>query len=688
MAIKTWIGRYSIVDGRVQEEGPWMGAFVRQRPDEVTDELYVIVEPALPGSEQFCGQLVEVVGRLFRQDTLSLTGAVIRSLRAAHEHLREWNQRSLREHRVASGAACLAVQGTQAYVSLVGPSLAYVFQNGTLTRLVPAERDPEDALGLADELYPDLHRVPLTPGARVVICSTRLDRLVDEATLSGILAQDEPLPDLYRLTKDEPDFSLVMLACYEEPDPEPVAVPEETAAPSPPRPISGAREPRPRPAGERASRLPPLPHEGAQIPLAPPPAPTHREVEAFASEHPPGVDVTRPVVRLRGEGSAGMFRRRTGPSGGLRVPLPLVALALVVGLAAIVAYCALPGSVEESRQQRLEAVLIHARGALYLASQETDPGEKRRWLEEASRAIADAAAIDPADDLVITTQGQIRAAVEALDAVTDLGTLPPLVDLRATVAGDLSSARLEAGGQAAFFLDTASGRVIEASLAPGGAAPRVALREGDEVAGARAARVERIAWAPDAGVLLALDAGRRLYAIPPGGQPRPLALRDAAEWRSAGAIATYDGNLYVLDPAGGAVWRYVPTEGGFDSERQSVVAAADLADASDLAAAGDVYLLDGGRVRRFNTGQELAFPLSGIDRPLSSPAGLAVDLARSEVYIADRGNRRIVVASLDGVFLRQLTSPSFTDLRDVAVDPQGRLFVLNGDALLELPAAR
>lgn len=684
MAIKTWIGRYSIVDGRLQEEGPWMGAFVRQRPDEVTDELYVIVEPALPGSEQFCGQLVEVIGRLFRQDTLSLTGAVIRSLRAAHEHLREWNQRSLREHRVASGAACLAVQGAQAYVALVGPSLAYIFHNGELRRLVPEERDPEDALGLAEDLYPDLHRAPVTPGARVLICSTRLDRLIDEATLARILAQDEPLPDLYRLTKDEPDFSLVMLACYEEPEPEPATAPAEEAPP-PPRPISGGREPRLRPVGERTGRLPPLPEEGSQIPLVT--RPSHREVEAYASEHPPSVDVTRPVVRLRGEGSAGVFRRRTGSSGGLRVPLPLVALALLLGLAAVIAYCALPGSVEESRRERLDAVLTQARGALYLASQQTDPAEKRRWLEEASRAIADAAAIDPADDLVITTQGQIRAAVEALDAVMDVGTLTPLVDLRTAVAGELSSARVEAAGDVAFFLDTAGGRVIEAALTPGGPAPRVALREGDEVGRTPVARIQRIAWAPDLGALLALDAERRLFAIPPGGAARALALRDADEWGSADALATYDGSLYVLDAAGATVWRYVPTEGGFDSERQSVLAAPDLAAASDLVASGDVYLIDGARVRRFNSGQELGFPLAGIDKPLSSPAGLAVDLNRGEVYIADRGNRRIVVASLDGVFLRQLTSPSFTDLRDVTVNPRGRLFALNGDALLELPGA-
>lgn len=682
MVTKTWIGRYSIVDGRVQEEGPWMGAFVRQRPDELTDELYVIVEPALPGSEQFCGQLVEVIGRLFRQDTLSLTGAVLRSLRAAHEHLREWNQRSLREHRVAAGAACMAVQGTEAYLALVGPSLAYVYRPGELRRIVPAERDPDEALGLADDLFPELHRVPVTPGARVVVCSTRLDRLIDEATLSHVLAQDEPLPDLYRLTKDEPDFSLVMLAGYEEAEPVEAAAPAEP--PEPPRPLSGSRALRARPA-RRPPPLPAMPEEGSQIPLATRSAPTHRDVETFTAEHPPEVDVTRPVVRLRGQGSAAVFRRRTGPAG-FRLPLPLVALALLVGLFAVVAYCALPNSVEESRQERLAAVLAHARGSLYQASQESDPAEKRRWLEEASRAIADAAAIDPADDLVITTRTQIREAVEALDAVVDLGELTPLVDLRAAVAGDLSSVRAELGGGAAFFLDGAGGRVIESAAGAGGPGPRVALREGDPVDGGETGRPARIAWSGELGALLVLDEGRRLYTLAPGAAPRPLALRDAAEWGSADAIASYEGNLYVLDTAGGQVWRYVPTEGGFDSERQGVLAAAQLGAAVDLAVASDVYLLDGGRLRRFDNGQEVDVPLAGIDRPLVSPAGVAVGRARGEVYIADRGNRRIVVASLDGVFLRQLRSVSFTDLRDVVIDPgSGRLFALNGDALLEVP---
>jgi hypothetical protein len=50
--------------------------------------------------------------------------------------------------------------------------------------------------------------------------------------------------------------------------------------------------------------------------------------------------------------------------------------------------------------------------------------------------------------------------------------------------------------------------------------------------------------------------------------------------------------------------------------------------------------------------------------------------------VMDRGNKRLVLLSSDGVFLRQLTSPTLVDLRGVAVDePAGLLYVLAGDSL-------
>jgi DNA-binding beta-propeller fold protein YncE len=67
-----------------------------------------------------------------------------------------------------------------------------------------------------------------------------------------------------------------------------------------------------------------------------------------------------------------------------------------------------------------------------------------------------------------------------------------------------------------------------------------------------------------------------------------------------------------------------------------------------------------------------------------SPASISVLPGSNRIVVADRGNKRIVIVSAEGAFIRQIVSPSFTDLRAVSVDEgKGLLYVLNGDTLLK-----
>jgi hypothetical protein len=71
---------------------------------------------------------------------------------------------------------------------------------------------------------------------------------------------------------------------------------------------------------------------------------------------------------------------------------------------------------------------------------------------------------------------------------------------------------------------------------------------------------------------------------------------------------------------------------------------------------------------------------------MMQPASISVLPGSNRIIVADRGNKRIVVASSDGEFLQQLVSPQFTDLRAVSVDEgTNTLYVLNGDTLLRAP---
>src|SRR5712692_4719575 len=103
-----YFAQFSISAGELREVDEYSAYFPEHDRRELPrSDLYVLVEPALPGSEEFCLQLLEAMGQLFHQSKQSLTGGMLRAMQAAHFQLRDWNRRSFREHRVAAGISAL-----------------------------------------------------------------------------------------------------------------------------------------------------------------------------------------------------------------------------------------------------------------------------------------------------------------------------------------------------------------------------------------------------------------------------------------------------------------------------------------------------------------------------------------------------------------------------------------------------
>lgn len=229
MSVVTWVGRFCVADGRVEEEGPWLGSFVRQRLDEEADQLYIIVEPASPISEPLASRLVDLIASVYAHDSLSLTGALTRSLQAAHEHLREWNGARSKDEQASAGAICIALRGADAYLAQVGPSLAYQrTADGAFRRLHAERSDFAQALGTAAEFEPRLTHIALAPGDLVLLASTQLQEIVPEQEVQRILnrGSDEALPQFYLLSRDRPNMALVLVSAFE-------SLPAESSAESP-----------------------------------------------------------------------------------------------------------------------------------------------------------------------------------------------------------------------------------------------------------------------------------------------------------------------------------------------------------------------------------------------------------------------------------------------------------------------
>lgn len=703
MAVRTWVGRFCVDSGRVEEEGAWLGSLIRQRPDDEPDELYVLVEPAGSGGAQYTAQLVDVIAQLYAKDPLSLTGALTRSLRAAHDHLREWNRRSLPEHRVGAGASCLALRGTDAYLAQSGPSLAYILTAGGDLRRVQAEQPVfEESLGVAERFDPQLLRIKLEPGDLVLLASSRLDAIADADHVRRTLERgaDEALPEFYLLTRDEPQMSLVLLSCFEE---ETTTVPGFLSRDGDPQDAGDAS------AGGDASIEPPLAEavgvgataasgDAADAPSASlagalsggfdlPQRPVHEQVREITREAAPPPP---PAVRIRGDASTPRYKRSTGssPIPQFQIPKLAVFAAIAVALAAALIWWQLPGSVAESRQERFDTLLADARSANAQAQATADPATKRTLLADAQTKLDAAAKIHDDDGELLALQADVDAAIALLNAVTEIRSFKTVSDLTQTVTGQLSVTRTVAGGDSAYLLDAKGGRVLRVLL-DGSKAPETVFEDGGLGGVITTGRPMQIAWAAGLSTpgLLIVDDQRQVFAYFPNTDALPLAVRGTSEWGSVDAITSAGQNLYVLDVKDAQVWRYLPGQGGFDSERTGLLDGADLSSATELAVGQDVYILDSERgIRRFVGKAETDFALAGIDRPMMSPASISVLPGSNRIVVADRGNKRVIVASAEGEFLKQIVSPAFTDLRAVSVDEGTRtLYVLNGDTLLSAP---
>lgn len=665
MALQTWVARFVVDHGRVTEEGGLLRTFQRRRLDEPDVDLHVLAEPEGLKGEELGAQALDAIGRLFLQDKLSLSGGLLRALRGTHQTLLDWNRRSLPREQVTLGVCAAVVCGQTVYLAQAGPSLAFLRQaggRGGIQRLVP-EEGAEVPLG-GGQLEPALRSIELQAGDVLIAASPTLASVLDTQTLEALLSRgsEEALPELYLLTRDLPRFALFLITALVQEEPHP---PEAEAAPQAAAPPA------------EAEATPPTKTSGA----------------AAAPLMPPPVDISRPVVRLRSEQAIGRteYPRTTGVARPWRLNIGDGRLWRIVAAAALVLLIIafVPDLVRQGRSERLEDLVQAAQDGLAAAVAEDDPARRRELLEETRRQANEALRIDPQSPTVQQLLQQATAELALMDAVF---TLEPatVTTLSRQITGAVSIEGLVVAGGSAYLLDTRGGRVIAVPLTATGP-PAVVFQAGQTYGGAPAKRPTHLAWdGSGAGRLLILDEERRLFALRAASLPEPLALRRTNSWASVGGIAAYDGNLYVLDPKGNQVHRYLPAASGFDSEPTAALSAGELAKARGLAVDAEIYVyFEDGSVRRFRGGEDAGFSLGGIDRPVAGSVGLALLPAAGEVYIADSGHKRVVVAGLDGTFRRQLVSNAFTDLRAIAVDAAaGQLYVVVGDALLTAALVR
>ena len=205
------VGQFAIVDREPVDRGPNAGVFHGKGPADDRAELYVLAEGTSPAGEAFAGHVVSAVGHAFASIDMSLTGSLMRLFDEAERNLRDWNQKSIAQHRVSLGVTALGRRGSQAVIAQAGPSAAFHLHEGKVAcyftqgpHAVPIGAGPIDA---------QLTKIDLDEGDRVLLVSSEAVHELDEELIEGILSlpTDKVLGNLYQLLKHVRNMTAVLV---------------------------------------------------------------------------------------------------------------------------------------------------------------------------------------------------------------------------------------------------------------------------------------------------------------------------------------------------------------------------------------------------------------------------------------------------------------------------------------------
>ncbi|MBW6441741.1 hypothetical protein K0B04_02415 [Patescibacteria group bacterium] len=115
----------------------------------------------------------------------------------------------------------------------------------------------------------------------------------------------------------------------------------------------------------------------------------------------------------------------------------------------------------------------------------------------------------------------------------------------------------------------------------------------------------------------------------------------------------------------------------------------DFVDARSMAIAYSVFVLKrNGELVEYSGGAKTNFSVGGLEKPLSEPVKVIADLDFTNIFVADRGNKSIVVLDSDGNLIQQYRNDDdslWQDIRGIAVSSDEKtIFVLDSSKIYKI----
>jgi len=177
-----------------------------------------------------------------------------------------------------------------------------------------------------------------------------------------------------------------------------------------------------------------------------------------------------------------------------------------------------------------------------------------------------------------------------------------------------------------------------------------------------------------------------VYTLNPDGTNKKSVITNNSDWKQPGGLATYIGNVYVLDKSQNQILKFVNSDSGFVKTNYFSSASPDLSKAASIAIDSSIYVLSSdGNISKFTRGSSDTFTVAGLDSPLSNPTRIYTNLNDDNVYVLDNGNSRIVILDKSGNYKNQYQAAVLKTAKDFDVlEKDKKIYVLSGSKTYEI----
>ncbi|MBP7927647.1 hypothetical protein KAZ57_00690, partial [Patescibacteria group bacterium] len=147
---------------------------------------------------------------------------------------------------------------------------------------------------------------------------------------------------------------------------------------------------------------------------------------------------------------------------------------------------------------------------------------------------------------------------------------------------------------------------------------------------------------------------------------------------SFGINDAYNGNIYSLD--NNKITKHTKT--GDNLESSTWGESTDFLNAKSLSVAYSIYIVTAdSKLVAYTQGDKSTFEVTGLDTGFKEASKVVASVDFDNIYVADRGNGRIVILSGDGAFIKQLRPAQgfWDDLVSISISPdESKIFLVNG----------